>query len=315
MFVFLAAIFRSHPHNFEAMQTKQFNVSPFTPTSNPLTRNLLTLLITLFATGLFAQIRTPAPSPGATVSQAVGLAKVTVEYSRPAVKGRKIFGDLVAYGKVWRTGANKITTISFDQDVLLNGQKIKAGSYGWYTVPGENLWTVALNTDDKQWGAYAYDAAKDVIRLALKPEKTASQTERLTIEFDNVTSTSADVVLSWDKTAVRFRIDHEPHEQILAAIKTETAKSDANADTYFTAAEYYYDHNLDMKQALAWADKVLETDKNWWSYYLRASIEAKLGQCDKAVADATIALEGAEKDKDDSYIKKSKQILADCKKK
>lgn len=279
------------------------------------TRNLLTFLLFLLATGLFAQIRTPASSPGATVTQAIGLAKVSVEYSRPSVKGRKIFGDLVPYGKVWRTGANRITTISFDQDVRINGQKFKAGSYGWYSFPGENFWQVALNTDDKQWGAYAYDAAKDVLRLTLKPEKLAQKVENFTIEFDNITSTTADVVLSWENTAVRFRVEHDPHEQIMAAIKTETAKADASADTYATAADYYNEHNIDLKQALVWADKVLESDKNWWSYYMRASIEAKLGQCDKAIADATISLAGAEKDKDDSYIKKSKQILTDCKKK
>ena len=285
------------------------------PTRNLPTRNLLTLLFILLAAGLFAQIRTPAPSPLATLSQPVGLAKISIEYSRPSVKGRKIFGELVPYNKVWRTGANRITTISFDQEVRLNGQKVPAGSYGWYSFPGENFWQIALNRDDKQWGAYAYDAAKDVLRLTLKPEKLTQKVEHLTIEIDNFTPTAADVALSWENTAVRFRVEHDPHEQIMAAIKTETAKPDANVDTYFTAAEYYYDHNLDMNQALVWADKVLENDKNWWSYYLRASIEAKLGQCDKAIADATVALEGAEKDKDDSYIKKSKQILADCKKK
>lgn len=283
--------------------------------SNLSTRNLLTLLLTLLATGLFAQIRTPASSPGATVTQAVGLAKVSIEYSRPSVKGRKIFGDLVPYGKVWRTGANKITKISFDEDVRINGQKMKAGSYGWYSFPGENVWQVVLNTDDKQWGAYAYDAAKDVLRLTLKPEKLAQKVENFTIEFDNITSTAADVVMRWENTAVRFRVEHDPHEQIMAAIKTETAKADASADTYATAADYYNEHNIDLKQALVWADKVLESDKNWWSYYMRASIEAKLGMCDKAVADATLSLAGAEKDKDDSYIKRSKQILTDCKKK
>lgn len=278
-------------------------------------RQFCSLFLLFVATGLMAQIRTPAPSPASSVSQAFGLAKVSVEYSRPSVKGRHIFGDLVPYNKVWRTGANQITKIQFDQDVRLNGQPLKAGSYGWYTFPGKNFWIIALNSDDKQWGAYGYDPAKDVLRLVVKPEKLAQKVEHLTIAFDNFTATATDVILSWENTAVRFRAEHDPHEQIMAAIKTETAKADAKSDTYYTAAEYYLDHNIDLKQALAWADKVLETDKNWWSYYLRADIEAHLGQCDKAVADATIALEGAKKDKDDSYTKKSEKILADCKKK
>ena len=183
-------------------------------------KTLLSFLFCLVATGLLAQIRTPAPSPVSTVTQAIGLAKVTIEYSRPSAKGRKIFGELVPYGKIWRTGANKITTIQFDSDVTVNGKKIAAGTYGWYTLPGEKEWTIALNSDNKQWGAYAYDEKKDVLRLAVKPEKLAQKAEHFTIEFDNFTPKAADVVLRWENTAVRFRIEHDPHEQILAAIKT-----------------------------------------------------------------------------------------------
>ena len=274
-----------------------------------------TLLFALLATALLAQIRTPAPSPTTSLSQAVGLTKISIEYSRPSLKGRVIFGDLVPYNKVWRTGANRITKISFDQDLRLNGQSIKAGSYGWYTFPGKNFWIIALNSDDKQWGAYAYDPAKDVLRLTVKPEKLAQKVEHLTIEFDHFTPTATDVVLRWENTAVRFRAEHDPHEQILAAIKTETAKADANADTYSTAADYYLEHNLDLKQALIWADKMLETDKNWWSYYLRADAASRLKQCDLAAADAKIALEGATKDKDTAYIKKCNAVLAKCGKK
>lgn len=274
-----------------------------------------TLLLSLIATGLFAQIRTPAASPAASVSQAVGLTKVTINYSRPSAKGRKIFGDLVPLGKVWRTGANEITTIRFEQDVRINGQKLAAGSYGWYSFPGKNVWVLALNLDDKAWGAYTYDSKKDVLRIAVKPEKLLQKVEQLSIGFENFTSTAADVVLRWENTAVRFRVEHDPHAQIMASIKAETAKADATADTYATAAGYYFDNNIDLQQALTWSNKVLETDKNWWSYYQRAAIEAKLGQCDKAVSDANTALEGAKKDNDTSYIKKSQQILTDCAKK
>ena len=273
------------------------------------------LLSILFATGLMAQIKTPASSPTATLSQAVGLAKVTIEYSRPSVKGRKIFGDLVPFDKVWRTGANKITTIQFDKDVTLNGQKIAAGSYGVYTFPGAKDWIIAINSDDKQWGAYAYDAKKDVLRLTVKAEKLPKLVEHFTIAFDKFSPTSADVVLSWEKTAARFTLAHDPHEQIMAAIKAETAKPDATADTYAAAADYYVEKNLDLNQALIWANKVIETDKNWWSYYLRADVASRLNRCDLAAADAKIALEGATKDKDTSYMKKCNAVLAKCGKK
>lgn len=278
-------------------------------------KHTLTLLLALLATGLMAQIRTPASSPVATLSQAVGLAKVSIEYSRPSVKGRKIFGDLVPFDKVWRTGANKITTIQFDKDLTANGQKIAAGSYGLYTFPGQKNWIIALNSDDKQWGAYNYDSKKDVLRLTVAAEKLPKLVEHFTIAFDKFTATSADVVLSWEKTAVRFTLAHDPHEQIMAAIRTETAKPDADADTYATAADYYVEKNLDLNQAFTWANKVLETDKNWWSYYLRADIASRLGKCDQAAADAKVALEGATKDKDTSYMKKANAVLAKCGKK
>ena len=172
----------------------------------------LATLLCFLAAGLTAQIRVPQPSPAATVTQAVGLTKVTIEYSRPSVKNRKIFGDLVPYGKVWRTGANKITTIRFDNDVTLNGQKLAAGSYGLYTFPGEKEWAIVFHADDKQWGAYEYDEKKDVLRLTVKAEKLDKLEEHFTIAFDNFTASAADVVLRWEKTAVRFRVEHDAHE-------------------------------------------------------------------------------------------------------
>lgn len=248
-------------------------------------------------------------SPAASVSQAVGLSKVTVNYNRPAVKGRQIFGGLVPYGQVWRTGANKVTDIKFDTDVTFNGQKVAAGTYALLSIPGEKEWTVILNSDAQQWGAYGYDSKKDVLRTTVKPEMLGSVVENFTIGFDKFTPTKTTLVLSWDKTSVSVPVEHDPHEQILAKIKEETAKPDAKSDTYFTAAEYYRDHDLDLKQALVWSNKVLETDKAWWSYYLRASIYAKLGQCKEAKADATVSQEGARKDGDDSYVKMNQKIL------
>jgi hypothetical protein len=200
----------------------------------------LFLLLSFISTGLFAQIKTPAPSPTATVSQNVGLTKVTVEYSRPSVKGRLIFGDLTPFGKVWRTGANKITTIKFDHDVLIEGQKIAAGSYGWYSIPGKEEWIIALNSDDKQWGAYAYDQSKDIRRITVKPYQVP-MTEVLTIALEQTSPNSLNVILSWETTAVKFKVEHDPHDQILAEIKEKTAKADCTADTYFDAADYYYE--------------------------------------------------------------------------
>lgn len=272
---------------------------------------VLCLLLSLTAFGLSAQIETPAASPAAMVSQRVGLTKVTVEYSRPSVKGRKIFGDLVPFDKVWRTGANKITTIKFDNDVMINGKKIPAGSYGLYTIPGKTEWTIILNSDDKQWGAYAYDEKKDVSRFKATPYKTV-KTENLSIALEQTSPTNLDVVLAWDKTAVKFAVSHDAHDQIMAEIKDKTAKADCTTDSYFVAADYYYEKNLDLNQAVVWADKVVEKDKQYWTYQLRARIYAKLGNCEKAVADAKISLEMAKKEGDDSYVKKNEAVLKQC---
>ncbi len=273
---------------------------------------LFTVLFAVIAHALTAQIATPAPSPAATVIQSVGLTKITVEYSRPAVKGRKIFGDLAPYDKVWRTGANKITTIKFDHDVMVEGKKLAAGTYGWYTIPGKTEWVVALNSDNQQWGAYAYDSKKDVLRVSLKPQITKELVENLTIAIDQTGRTTANVVLSWEKTSIRFKVEQEVKDIVLAEIKEKTAKPDCTADTYFDAADYYYENNIDLPSALAWAEKVVAADKKYWTYQLRARILAKMGQCTRAVEDAKISLDMAKKDGDDSYVKKNEAILKQC---
>lgn len=271
----------------------------------------IALLLSFCCSTLFAQIQTPASSPTATISQAVGLSKVTIEYSRPMARGRKIFGDLVPFDKVWRTGANKITTIAIEKDMLINGKKLPAGSYGWYTIPSSGEWTIALNSDDKQWGAYGYDQKKDVLRIPVKAEKH-QMTEQLSISIESLSPTAAEVVLAWERTEVRFKLEHDAHEQIMADIKAKTAQPDAKSDTYFDAADYYYEHNIDLDKALVWADKVVEADKQYWTYQLRARILAKMGRCDKAVADAKVSLEMAKKEGDDSYVKKNEAILKQC---
>jgi len=277
-------------------------------------RFFLSLLFCSLFGGLFAQIQIPASSPASTLSQMVGLSKVTIEYNRPSVKNRKVFGDLVPYGKVWRTGANKITTITFDKDVLVNGQKIAAGTYGFCTIPGQKEWTLIFNSDNQQWGTYGYDQKKDVLRLTAKPERRIVKQEHLTIGFDAFTAMSSDIVISWENTTVRFKVEHNAKDQIMAEIEEKTSKPDATTDTYSDAASYYLENNLDANKALAWADKVVEKDKQYWTYGLRARILAKLGQCDKASADAKLSLEMAKKENDPAYVKMAEKVLAQCSK-
>lgn len=261
-----------------------------------------------------AQIKTPSASPSATISQSVGLAKVTIDYSRPSAKGRRIFGDLVPFGKVWRTGANKITTIKFDDEILINGAPMKAGSYGLYTVPGRGEWKIILNRDDKQWGAYDYDEKKDVISFMVQPLKLDYYQEQMEIEFDEFTPNSAFVFIKWEDTGVRFKLEQNVDAKIMAEIKEKTSKPDATTDTYFTAADYYYQKGINLDQAMTWANKVLEKEKEYWTYQLVARIAAKQGNCLVAIPNAEKSMELAKKAGDDAYIKLNELVFYQCKK-
>ncbi|RYC72028.1 MULTISPECIES: DUF2911 domain-containing protein [Spirosoma] len=261
----------------------------------------------------YAQIQLPAASPSATVSQQVGLGTVTVEYARPSLKGRTMFGDQVPYGKVWRTGANKITNIVLSEDMLVAGKAIPAGRYGLYAIPTAADFTFIVNKDANSWGAYDYKEANDVARFAVKTEKTNAPAEALTFEFTDFTPTSANLTLRWEKLVARLPLKNDPDTKIMAQIAEQTAKADVKPGVLSAAANYYYDTNRDMKQALTWANKVVESEKQYWTYHLRAKIAAKTGDCKQARADAQQSLELAKKAGDDAYIKNNERILADCK--
>ena len=262
----------------------------------------------------FAQINTPAVSPSTIISQTLGLTKITVDYSRPSVNGRKIFGDLVPFSKVWRTGANKITSIKFDDEVLVNGTAMKAGSYGLYTIPGKSEWTIIFNRDDKQWGAYGYDITKDVIRFNVQPIQPKEFTEKMTIDFVEFTPTTTYLSIKWENTEVRFKIEQKVEEKIMAEIVEKTAKPDATSDTYFAAADYYFQKGINLDQALGWANKVLEKSKEYWTYQLVARIAAKQNNCAVALPNAEKSMELAKKAGDDAYIKLNQAVFTQCKK-
>ncbi len=272
------------------------------------------LICTLISISGFAQINTPAASPSATVSQGIGLTKITIDYSRPSVKGRKIFGDLVPFGKVWRTGANKITSIKFDDEVIINGTAVKAGSYGLYTIPGATEWTIILNTDDKQWGSYGYDEKKDVYRFKVKPAKSKYFVEQMAIDIEGINPTTADIVIKWENTQAKLRIEQQVDAKIMAEIEEKTSKPDATDDTYFAAADYYYQKGIHLDKALVWANKVIEKNKEYWAYQLVARVAAKQGNCAVALPNAEKSMELAKKAGDDAYIKLNQAVFGQCKK-
>jgi hypothetical protein len=261
---------------------------------------------------VFSQIRTPQPSPNTTISQEMGLTRITLNYSRPSIKGRVIFGILVPYGKVWRTGANQITSIKFDADVSINGQMVKAGSYGLYTIPGLKTWKIIFNSEDQKWGAYEYDPKKDVMSFEVVPQKLKNKVEHFKIEFAEFTTTSAYISIAWEKTAVRFKVEQNVQDQILSEIIEKTKAANPTESTLMAAADYYYENNINLPQALIWAQQVVEKDKQYWTYQLVARIAAKLGQCDIAVPNAEKSMELAIKGNDDAYILKNKNVLKTC---
>ncbi len=260
-----------------------------------------------------AQINTPAASPSAMVTQSVGLAKITVEYSRPALKGRSILGSpLAPYGQVWRTGANKVPNLTFSQEVMVEGQKIPAGTYGLFTIPTEAEWTIILSKNPNQWGAYSYKQTDDLVRFKVKAEKTAKTEEYFTIEFVDFSPNSAKLAIRWENAQVKFGITHDPDAQIMAEIQQKLAAPAVSEETYSAAANYYYDTNRDLNKAYEWANKVVEKEKEYWTYYLRGKIAAKIGKCDVAIADAQKGIELAKKANDGAYVLNHANVLKTC---
>lgn len=227
----------------------------------------------------------------------MGLGTVTVSYSRPSLKGRTMFGDRVPYGKVWRTGANKITTLQLSEPMTINGKALETGTYGLYSIPDQDSFTFIINKDANAWGAYDYKEANDVVRLVVKPERlnNRQKTETLTFEFVSITPTSATLQMRWETMAAQLTITDDADSHVMAQIKQKTADPKASTDTYFAAANYYLDTNRDLNQALSWANKVVEKSQEYWTYHLRAKIEAKLGNCKAARADAQMSLDMAKK--------------------
>lgn len=265
---------------------------------------------------LKAQIKMPAASPSSTIRQDVGLASVTIEYSRPSLKGRKMMGtDIIPYGKVWRTGANAIPKIIITEEVTIEGNKVAAGTYGILTIPNENEWTIILTKNEKQWGTYSYKQEEDLLRFNVKSEKLKEVAEHFTIGFTDFNDTSAKIYIKWENQKVKFSISNNPDAAILQEINTKTAAADANTDTYFDAADYYFKKGMDIKKALEWANKVVEKDKQYWTYYLRGKIAAKAGKCDVALADAKEGLVLAKKDNDMAYVKNLESLVETCTKK
>jgi hypothetical protein len=277
-----------------------------------LTYLLLFALATFAATAVNAQgFKMPAASSTQTITQEFGLGQVTITYSRPNLKGRKMLGVQEPFGEVWRTGANSATTIKFTDDVTLEGNKVAAGTYAFFTIPDAKEWTIILNKTVKQWGAYSYKADSDVLRFKVKPMVLKEPIETFSIQFANVNPTTAELHLMWEHTAVAIHLTTDVDTRVLAGID-EAMKNPKKP--YFAAAQYYYTNNHDMAKALEWISEVEKTQpkspavKVW-----KARIQLKAGDKKGALATAEEGARLAHEAKDGEYERLNATVAAQAK--
>lgn len=279
-------------------------------------KKLFYLTAVLLACAAFsnAQSRIPGASTTQTIIQDFGLGKITVTYSKPNIKGRKIFGGLVPYGEVWRTGANSATLIEFSEDVIIEGNKVPAGKYGLFTIPGENEWTVILSKTWKQWGAYTYKQADDFLRFTVKPVNGHQPIETLTFTFMNVNSKSAELDLLWDKAIVPIHLQTDDDAHIMANIDT-LMSGDKKLNYTIAATQYYYENNKDMSKTLPW---ILDAEKQnpKAEYFVVWEARARLRTGDKAgaIKAAERGIQLSKDNKDEEYERLNQMVLDQAKK-
>src|SRR6478735_3350487 len=267
--------------------------------STPLLRTGLIALCSLcLGTAAFAQtaapkLEFPQASPQGSVNQRVGLTDIQVSYHRPGAKGRVVYGGLVPYDHVWRTGANQATQISFSTPVKLNGADVPAGTYELFTIPGTDEWTVIIHKNMSQWGAYTYDAKNDVVRVKSKPVALTNGVETLSISFNDLRDESATLNIAWEKVRVPVTIAVDVKSTLVPQIEAAMAAGGEKLP-YANAAMYYFENNLDLAKAVTWMDAAITANpKAFYLVYRKALIQEKMGAKADAIASAKLSLEGA----------------------
>ena len=263
-------------------------------------RKLAILTIALFVamSTQAQQLNLPRPSPKASLMQNVGTTEITINYNRPGVKNRQIWGALVPYDAVWRTGANEATTIQFSEDVLINGEKLPKGLYSLHTIPGRENWTIIFNSVASQWGSYSYDKAKDTLRVTAKPER-AEFREWMGFTIPEMSTDTAKIVLRWADTAVPFTVDTQSTARALvAADKAITGAADQRWQTPLRAADFAFNNDR-MAEAQRWLDMALKEKENTGTLWLKARMLNKQGKKADALRTAELAIAAASPEQKD----------------
>lgn len=257
----------------------------------------ITTFIALLAVPAFAQLQLPAKSPAATVKQTVGLTDITIEYSSPAVKGRKIWGGLVPYNEVWRTGANAATRFTFSKDVEIEGTQVPAGSYAFFAIPTAKEWTLILNKEANQGGAFGYKKEQDLLRITVKPAAIPMR-ERLMYTVSNFTDDTASIDLEWEKVKVSMPVKLKTKEQALANIQAATD----NAWGPMTSAARYFLDNKMYPEAMEKVELSLKQKETWLNTWVKAQILAGQGKYKDAYPLAQKAKELGDKEGKDKFF-------------
>ncbi len=268
-------------------------------------------LIIGFSSQLNAQqIKFPAKSPSAMVKQTVGISDITVEYNRPSASGRVVFGEVVPFDKMWRTGANSATKMTFNSDVKIAGNLVPAGSYSFFAIPGKTEWTLILNKVANLSGTNGYSEKEDLMRFKVTPMNKMEKTETFTIDFANMKLDQTSIQLIWENTVVSFDVSLDYDAELTANIEKTMSK---DARPFHQAAGYYYENKKDLKKALEWANKAVEMNPNaYWTLMLKANIQYELNDKKGAIATAEQVLKMP--NVDGAYTKIANDLIAKAKK-
>jgi len=269
------------------------------------------ILLSVFAFAGFvlagnAQVKMPAPSPTQSVKQDFGVGTIELTYSRPSIKGRKIFGDLVPLNKIWRTGANAATRLVFSEPVDIGGKKIDTGTYVLYTIPGVDNWEVILNKGVKNWGIDGYKETEDVVRFKIEPAKMKTKLETFTMDFSDITPETCSINIKWEKTSISIPVvtnfKDKVRGQIEAAMKTDKKP-------YWQAAQFYNEYDKNLALALDNATKAIEENKEaYWMWIYKAKIQKDMGDMAGAMESSKKSMELAAAAKNDDYVKMNKDL-------
>ena len=267
-------------------------------------------LIFCFGINSEAQINTPKLSPHSVLTQEIGFNEITIDYCRPSVKGRVIFGELVPYGQIWRTGANASTKIKFKDDVSIEGREVPAGEYTLYTIPGNDEWTIIIHTVTSYWGVGKdYKETDDLLRFKVKPITLNHKIETMAIEISDITTDNCYMEIKWDHTLVKFKIETFTDKKVVEEI--DKKMNGVSQATYYQSAVYYLENGKDLNKTLEWINKALINNEQFWILRHKALILAKLGRFQEAVTFMERSMKLAATAENDEFKKQDEKSITE----